>query len=69
MQVSIKRLDVQMELKNKGMEIDVYKPDGTFLGDLVITKTGLTWCKGKTKAQNGVKVKWGDFITWMENDD
>lgn len=66
MQVSIKKFDVEMQLKNKGMEIDVYKPDGTFMGDLVVTKTGLTWCKGKTKPANGVKVTWQQFIDYME---
>lgn len=56
-----------MDLKNKGIEIDVDKPDETFFGDLVVTKTGLIWCKGKTNRKNGVKVSWSDFNEWMES--
>ena len=66
MKVSIKDLAVSMEIKNKGIELDVYGNDDKHLGDLVVTKTGLTWCKGKTKSENGKKVKWEDFIEYME---
>lgn len=66
MQVSIKKFDVKMELKNNGIELDVYKPDDTFLGDLVVTKSGLIWCKGKTSRKNGEKKTWEQFIKWME---
>ena len=68
MKVSIKSFDVEMELKNKGIELDVYSPDGeTYLGDLVVTRSGLTWCKGRVKKENGVKVTWEEFIAWMES--
>ncbi len=67
MKVSIKSFDVEMELKNKGMELDVYSTDDTFLGDLIVTRSGLTWCKGKTNRDNGVKVSWEEFIKWMES--
>ena len=66
MKVSIKDLAVTMEIKNKGIELDVYSNDDKHRGDLVVTKTGLTWCKGKTTAANGKKVSWDDFITYME---
>jgi hypothetical protein len=67
MKVSIKNFSVDMEIKNTGIELDVYSPDGgTHLGDLVINKKYLTWCKGRTKPENGVNVKWADFIAWME---
>lgn len=65
MKVSIKDLSVDMEIKNKGIELDVYD-DGTHLGDLVVTKSGLTWCKGKTAKENGVKISWKKFIEFME---
>ena len=68
MKVSIKDFAVTMEIKNKGVELDVYGNDGTHLGDLVVTMTGLTWCKGKTTTANGVKVSWQDFIKRMESD-
>ena len=64
--VSIKSFDVQMEIKNKGIELDVYSTDGTFMGDLIVTKSGLTWCQGKRKRENGTKVSWDEFIKWME---
>lgn len=58
-----------MEIKSKGVELDVYSPDGkTHYGDLVVTMTGLTWCKGKTGVKKGKKVKWADFIQWIESD-
>ena len=66
MQVSIKDLSVSMEIKNKGIELDVYDNQGDHLGDLVITKTRLTWCPGRTKPENGIKMNWKDFIKMME---
>lgn len=67
LKVSIKELSVDMEIKNSGLEVDVYSPDGeTHHGDLVVTKSGLTWCKGKTTRAKGVKATWAEFIKWME---
>lgn len=67
MQVSIKNLSVDMEIKNKGMELAIYSPDGeTQKGDLYVTKSGLTWCKGKTTQAKGKKVPWDKFIAWVE---
>ena len=67
MKVSIKDFAVTMEIKNKGVELDVYNTDGSHRGDLVVTKTGLTWCKGKTTPPNGKKISWDDFITYMQS--
>lgn len=58
MNVSIKEFNVAMELKNKGVELDVSGPDG-HIGDLIVTKTQLIWCKGKTGRDNGKKKSWG----------
>jgi hypothetical protein len=66
MKVSVKNLSVTMEIKNKGVELDVYDNNDNHLGDLIVTKTGLTWCKGKTTATNGKKITWDKFITRME---
>lgn len=64
MKVFVKKLGLDMEVKTKGVELDVYSPDGkTFLGDIKITKTGLTWCNGK--AHTGPKVSWDEFIKWI----
>ncbi len=68
MNVSIKDFNVAMELKNNGMELDVYDNNGNHLGDLVITKTRLVWCKGKTSVKNGIPISWTDFIAYMEAD-
>jgi hypothetical protein len=67
MKVSIKDFAVTMEIKNKGVELDVYSNDGKHRGDLVVTKTGLTWCKGRTTPANGKKISWNDFIAYMQS--
>ena len=67
MKVSIKDFPVSMEIKSKGIELDVYSNDGTHKGDLIVRKTGLIWCKGKTSPQKGVKVSWEAFIDYMES--
>ena len=67
MKVSIKELSVSMEVKNKGIELDVYDNQENHLGDLIVTKSGLVWCKGRTRKENGAQVPWKDFIAWMES--
>ena len=63
MKVAIKSLEVDMEVKNKGIELEVYEPNGLDrLGNLVITKTELIWCAGKTRRDNGTKLKWPAFV-------
>jgi hypothetical protein len=62
MKVSIESFDVAMEVKQKGVELRVKDPDGTFHGDCYVTMTGLVWCKGKTGKDNGVKIPWKDFM-------
>jgi hypothetical protein len=66
MKVAIKDLAVSMEVKNKGVEFEVYGNDDKFLGDLVVTKTKLVWCPGKTAVENGHPIKWADFITYAQ---
>jgi hypothetical protein len=41
MKVSIKRFDVEMAIKNNGIELDVSNTDDSHRGDLVVTKTSL----------------------------
>ncbi len=67
MQVSIKDFAVTMEIKNKGIELDVYDNSGQHLGDLVVTKTKLVWCKGRTSVNNGKSITWREFIDQMES--
>jgi len=56
-----------MEVKNNGVEFDVYDNAGNFEGDLIVTKSGLTWCLGRTRKKNGIKASWEEFTEWMEN--
>lgn len=67
MQVGIKNFDVGMELKSKGIELEVRDTDGAFRGNLVITQSRLTWCRGRTTRVNGVKISWDNFIKRMED--
>jgi hypothetical protein len=67
MQVSIKKFSVEMSVKNNGVEFQVHDNDGTFRGDCYVTKSGLVWCQGKTKKENGAKVNWNEFIEWMNS--
>jgi hypothetical protein len=70
MEVWVKSLEVEMQVKQKGIELEVRTKDGADqLGDCYATMTGLTWCKGKTKKQNGIKVKWEDFIAICASSD
>ncbi len=68
MKVSIKNLHVEMDVKNKGVEFDIYNSKGEFLGDVIVTKSGITWCKGKVTQKNGIKVSWEDFMEYMESE-
>jgi len=64
MDVSIKSFDVEMAVKNKGIELEISEPnDGKRLGDLIITKSHLIWCEGKTRRENGQKIKWTEFVS------
>ena len=66
MKVGIKDLAVNMEVKNKGVEFEVYGNDDKFLGDFVVSKARLVWCPGKTNVDNGHNVNWSDFIEFMK---
>jgi hypothetical protein len=65
MKVSIKDLQVSMDLGNNGIELDVYNGT-THLGDLRIGKATIEWCKGKKPTGNGVKKDWKQLIAWFE---
>ena len=62
MKVSIKRFNVAMEIKNRGIEFEVRGNNNEHRGDLVLTKTRLIWCPGQTKPENGYRIEWDDFI-------
>jgi hypothetical protein len=56
-----------MNIKNNGITLGVSYPNGKHRGNLVITKTQLIWCEGKTKPKNGSKFHWNDFINYMNS--
>jgi hypothetical protein len=68
MRVSIKDLAVRMDLGNNGVEFEVKDNDGNHLGDMIVARGGVTWCEGRTRAENGVRVTWNEFIDWMNSD-
>lgn len=67
MKVSVKDLSVTMEIKNNGIELDVYDNSDKHLGDLIVTKSKLIWCKGRTGRNNGKEITWEKFISMMED--
>lgn len=68
MKVKIKSFDVDMEVKNAGIEFEVYSPDGeNHLGDLILTKRNLIWCAGRTRRKNGKEISWTKFIDWANS--
>jgi len=66
MNVKIKEFNVEMVLKNRGIEFEVRDTHGDFLGDLVLTKTKIIWCRGKTDRKNGKSLSLSEFIAYME---
>ena len=69
MEVKIKELGVDMEVKTKGIEFEVRDTSGKHLGDLILTSTRLIWCNGRTHRKNGVEIEWEDFINFMNEED
>lgn len=65
--VRVKDFNVEMEIKNTGIELEVRDPQDNFLGDLIVTKTQIIWCKGKTGRQNGKKINLEKFIAMMDS--
>lgn len=70
MNVKVKKLDVDMDVKQKGIEFEVRTPNGeSQLGDCYLTMTGLIWCPGKTSKKNGIMVRWQEFIDLLSSKD
>jgi hypothetical protein len=62
MKVNIKQFEVEMEIRNNGVEFEVHSPDGRqHQGDCYVTKTGVTWCAGRTRRDNGIKLSWEEL--------
>lgn len=70
MDIRIKKFDVTMSVKSKGIEFEVRSPDGDqHLGDCYLTMSGVIWCPGRTTKQNGVKITWEDLTTVLATED
>lgn len=65
MKVVIKSFSVDMEVKNNGVEFQVHSNAGDHLGDCYATKTGLIWCAGRVRKENGKRISWDDFAALM----
>ena len=69
MKLNIKDFSIKkIEVGTAGIEFEVRDPKDKFLGDLIVTKTSLIWCKGKTKKEEGKKITWKKFMDMMEAD-
>jgi hypothetical protein len=64
--IRIKDFGLELNILNRGLEIEVKDTSGKHKGDLYITKTGLTWCKGRTTRAKGISASWKAFMEWME---
>lgn len=67
MKVNIKKLSVEMEVKNSGVEFEIRNTRDEFLGDMILNRSGLKWCKGKKTRQNGILIDWDKLIEIIEN--
>ena len=63
--VEIKDFGAKIRVKRRGIEIGVGGPSG-HRGDLIISNTGLTWCVGRTRRENGVSLTWSEFERIMD---
>jgi len=68
MKVWIKKFDVNMEVKSKGIELEVRTPDGDRqIGDCYVTMTGLIWCNGRVGKANGIKLSWEELMELLRS--
>lgn len=68
MEVRIKKLDINMFVKQRGIEFEVRTPNGlSQVGDCYLTMTGLVWCKGKTTKPKGIRISWDDLAVILDS--
>ena len=65
MKVAVKSFDVEMDVKTNGIEFGIWTNQNKFIGDLIMTKTQLIWCEGKTNRKNGKKIAIEEFREFM----
>jgi hypothetical protein len=66
MKVQFKDLGVDMQVKSRGIELQISDPSGKQVGDLIVTQTKIIWCKGRTRRENGKKLSWNKFAEVMK---
>jgi hypothetical protein len=67
MNVSIKDFQVDMSIKNNGIELEVRSPQGRHLGDLCIGRGTIEWCSGRTRRGRGKRISWENLIEFFKN--
>ncbi len=65
--MTIKDFDVDMEVKNNGIELAVADTKGKHLGDIILTKTQVVWCAGRIRRENGKAFTWAEFIELLQD--
>lgn len=63
MQVSIKELNIPLNVGNTGTGFQVKSTKGKHMGRLYISKSGATWFKGREV--NGKSVSWEELIEFI----
>ena len=67
MKVSVKDLSVDMETKNSGIELDVYRPGRKRTSRRSLRhKERTDLVQGRKRKQNGVPISWDEFMKWAE---
>ncbi|HBC89215.1 MAG TPA: hypothetical protein DCZ94_19925 [Lentisphaeria bacterium] len=66
MKVKVKDFQVNMEVKNNGIELDIHDNQDKHLGDLRIGKATIEWCKGQAQKGHGKKKSWDELIKYFE---
>lgn len=66
MKVTIKDFGVALEIKSRGIELEVCETGGQHCGDLVLTMSKVVWRPGRTTPQYGRALTWPKFIELME---
>ena len=70
MDVSIKSFTIEQQVKQNGIELEIKDPNGgAHRGDCYVTITGVTWCEGRTRRENGVKLTWVELEDILASDE
>ena len=67
MQVSIKDMQIEMDVKNNGVELEVRDNDGTFRGGCLCDQDGPNLVRRQDAKQKSKQVAWDEFINWMNS--